>query len=751
MASQWLQILRDLLFVLRGLWLLLGFNILALIAFLLIPQGTDMLLSMLEAKSIQATTIPIIVLLFALFFWSVSSEFCTRFLIYMTDNSGHTLSPDRVALRKYIQKKLAHFFLYYPCLLVAIACIKAFTQNLADIKQSWWLLLLVLILICLLIVLLNYLYKPGRKKLGSSFFRWMHLSEDEKYWTSKLYGIFNDYRVDLYGAQQTDSQLDLPRKTILPNGNYIPAAFQLKEKPRPLTANKNIQVWIYRIPLSYYKNLITQLLVLASVALSTIVIFALAGNEFYQTIGAVALISFAFGCWQIMYTVLHFLDKAQPIPKMNLLFRLSFLIWICFCSYINNDHPARTLELETKTNAKPVSEHFKYWLANLEQSENNQAEDTIPIFFLASEGGALRTGAFTAMLLAKLQDSFPNFKNHIYCYSGVSGGSLGMQFFYSLPSASSEIPKNKFNNTKSTAAFFERDFLSPVTGKLVFGELLNYFIPKHISAFDRAIALERAWESGWAIATNNAKPNVFASSFNQQIGDEKPALFINTVEAETGMPAVWSNTLLDSSFALASLRDLHNKFKVSIPYSTAINLGTRFPLISPAALLTKGSLRLHYLDGGYFENKGQQTILEILQSIQLEHYPKVKPYILQFNFSQDDSSSNQSIHFANEMMEIINGIENTRYARVNLTTESVKNFMRNSFDTQQIINLNLEISVKKLPMNWLLSKTAMNRIDAYTDSLMQLQKEPFQMQKIFNAINNRKKQQNEKNNFIFND
>ena len=159
-ATQWLQILRDLLFVSRELWLLVGLYFLALFAFLLIPQGTDMLLSILEPKSFFSNAIPIIFILIAVFWWSISSEFCTRFLIYMTDNSGHSLSPERVTLRKSNQRSIAKFFLYFPCVLVAIAFIKAYFQNLSDIGTSWWILFLIVIAIILMIFLLKTIYTP---------------------------------------------------------------------------------------------------------------------------------------------------------------------------------------------------------------------------------------------------------------------------------------------------------------------------------------------------------------------------------------------------------------------------------------------------------------------------------------------------------------------------------------------------------------------------------------------------------------
>ena len=68
----------------------------------------------------------------------------------------------------------------------------------------------------------------------------MQLSEHEKYWTSKLYGIFNDYRVDLNQQEIMHLQDDLPREMMLSNGSLIPSEFILKSKPFRLPDNKNI-------------------------------------------------------------------------------------------------------------------------------------------------------------------------------------------------------------------------------------------------------------------------------------------------------------------------------------------------------------------------------------------------------------------------------------------------------------------------------------------------------------------------------
>jgi hypothetical protein len=63
-----LQISRDLFFVLRGIWVLIIFHLLAIVAFIFLAQGTDVLLLILE-NSFQVGN-PV-----ALFFYSLVYAF----------------------------------------------------------------------------------------------------------------------------------------------------------------------------------------------------------------------------------------------------------------------------------------------------------------------------------------------------------------------------------------------------------------------------------------------------------------------------------------------------------------------------------------------------------------------------------------------------------------------------------------------------------------------------------------------------
>lgn len=723
-SEEFLQFSRDLFFVLRGIWVLLVFHCLAILAFIFLPQGTDVLLLLLENSFQVGNPATLLFLMMGVFFWSISSEFCCRMLLYMTDNSGHSLSISSVQSRKLLQVLLAKFCLYAPLLIVGIGLIKAYFQNQSDSHFPLVVLLILLSLLTAAAWLLFQLYHAERKI--PLFRKWMRLSAKEAYWTGKLYGIFNLYRIDLPTGSlpmkeepepsKPKVENDLPRETPLSNGSFIPVGFVLMEQgiyhqPYPT------QTWVFRIPLSFYRCLIKQLLILCAIALSLIILFSLVPLQAYPLVGAAALVCCSFACWQLVYVFLHFLDKAQPLGKFKFSYRLFFIIWILICSYINQDHPISVISQQKKEQPPTAVAHFEAWARNLEL---NSLADSIPIYLIAAEGGALRTGAFTALLLSKLADADPGFSNSIYAFSSVSGGSLGAGFFQSILGLKDSLPERKLS--PMSRRFFEMDFLSATTGKLVFAEIVQCMIPWHLSVLDRAIALEQSWEKGWEAATLRKKlPNHFAQAIpNSNIA---PALLFQTVEAETGLPCVWSNLDLETVIPLSKERDLAKRYPVSVALGTAINLSARFPLLSPAAMFSSqigvSKIRRHYVDGGYFDNSGQESLLALLRSLPFEQHPRLQPKILCFNFSGKDTSLNKGIRLANEFSELLNAVYQTRNARTTFAINSLNEYCLQRFGPAHLLQLELDINTRNLPMNWVLSHTAMQRMDIYCNAMVE--------------------------------
>jgi hypothetical protein len=507
---------------------------------------------------------------------------------------------------------------------------------------------------------------------------------------------------------------DLPRNTPLTNGMILPSKF-ISYANNPIIDEKaKLKIWMFKIPTAFYNCLLRQFRVLVIIATITIISFAfLVSAKGYMVFGATAMICLAFACWQVIYTLLHLLDKAQTKFPVRFFLLIMFLI----TTFYNRDHPIRNLK-EASNTTPALSQHFDKWLNHLKQDTTYRIganKDTIPVVFIASEGGALRTGAFAAMILAKL-DSFPSFSKYIYCYSGVSGGALGTNFFNALL-INKRTANNDLSLSSATESFFKTDFLAAATGKLVFGEIINYFIPWHIERLDRAIALEKAWEYGFAKI--NKDKNILSGSFNNTIDSTLPAVFINTTEAETGLQCIWSNVNING-LPLSKRTNLYLRANKNLPYSTAINLSTRFPLVSPGAAIFfgegKNEQRFHFVDGGYYENAGSETLLQVMKNLQLDKKP-IKPYVLQFNFGTEDSIiSAKSIKSFSEIMEIIGGIYNTRSGRSNMARYNMQEFVKNIHG--EYINLNLRLSTKQIPLNWILSNTAVSRLSDLIEKMV---------------------------------
>src|ERR1700722_19086082 len=84
----------DLIAVVRSAGVFLLFGLLALFLFLFIAPGRDALSLVLEDVHSGNIT-SLVSLLIGVFTWSIISEFGARYSIYVTDNSGKSISAER--------------------------------------------------------------------------------------------------------------------------------------------------------------------------------------------------------------------------------------------------------------------------------------------------------------------------------------------------------------------------------------------------------------------------------------------------------------------------------------------------------------------------------------------------------------------------------------------------------------------------------------------------------------------------------
>ena len=368
------------------------------------------------------------------------------------------------------------------------------------------------------------------------------------------------------------------------------------------------------------------------------------------------------------------LNVDADVPVLTLLVAavLLFSIW-------NDNHEVRTFSREIapeiSNNRIDLQEAWRHWAAvNLEKHQNE-----VPIIFVSSAGGASRAAYWTTTVLGRLQDCAPEFGDRIFSIAGVSGGAVGATVFtamlseaarhgdavastsYSDESCALGISDGTARRPRVVEAGFQkfgsavtgRDFLAPTLAALLFPDLFQRFFFCGVLP-DRAAALEKSWEHAWAQAceesgntkfcrrtqTNGQKglrPNPLSAPFlemwnpNSRGNVRVPILMTIGAHQETGKRIITSNlrTGFEDDSVIEDAYDFHARLRRDVPASTAAHNAARFPLISPPGTMKKpdGTVFGHILDGGYIENNGTDTTLDLwlrLSNFLRDHVDELK-------------------------------------------------------------------------------------------------------------------------------
>lgn len=294
---------------------------------------------------------------------------------------------------------------------------------------------------------------------------------------------------------------------------------------------------------------------------------------------------------------------------------------------LNDNHVIRTQKDAYKPLASSVKA-FEDWLASRPDRDfYKQRNEPYPVYIVAAQGGGLYAAQQAAFTLARLEDRCPAFAQHVFAMSGVSGGALGTGLFSALVAAKSPgritNPACAFGDVKpgwyeeKAKAFLGRDFLSPLAGAMLFPDFLQRFIPYPIPPFDRARAIEAAFERAWAETVKDATGNPFAQSFYGLWDSEgvTPALILNATDVRTGVRVVLSPFRFFRQSTLRLLT-INNLMRADFTLSTAVGISARFPwILPPASWTTKTGQEYRFADGGYFESSGVETALDLSQVI----------------------------------------------------------------------------------------------------------------------------------------
>jgi hypothetical protein len=355
-----------------------------------------------------------------------------------------------------------------------------------------------------------------------------------------------------------------------------------------------------------------------SVSLTVFALFVWQPLVAGQLLGAVAILAIVAANTVFFGSAAVFVLKTYhvPVEVIALACAVTFSSW-------NDNHDLR---LEAPATYRPtLGEKFRDWFRDLPPIGGDK-----PIVIVTAEGGGIRAAYWAAAALHYLESdaAFAGapLSRRVFAISSVSGGSFGAAVYAGLKR---DLPHDRASHGRIGSEILKRPFLAPMVAMLVTGDALQWFLPRPFPSLDRSRAMEDGFAAAYResvrhgdVATDSMRESLvtFASR-----APHVPLLFFNSTSVQTGQrlvasAPVWLPARLHSTAARDPV-DLHALLGgADLSMTTAVHNTARFPYISPAGRLRswQGHFRGHAVDGGYFENTGAETALDLIDALERE-------------------------------------------------------------------------------------------------------------------------------------
>jgi hypothetical protein len=356
-------------------------------------------------------------------------------------------------------------------------------------------------------------------------------------------------------------------------------------------------------------------------------------------IGPLVAVTFVFDGLTLQWRVgSHRLGFRRP-PVLSLIAIYVFVV----VPLLFHIHTVRLIDSATAAR-QPLDKLFDQWVKTC-------APDKGPVqpIIVAVSGGASRAGLWGAAVLDQvLQAQQPN-GPALFAVSSVSGGSLGtagamsLLSLESLPCRATGLPLLRPNAVDRTVPL-AGDALGPLLGGWLLDDIprsgfepiaavIQSAIGHRPNGGDSAEAIEHGFGDLWSRALQKSPlkgapdwDQPFLSLFyTDNAGTYRsgmPLWFANGTDATTGNRVITAPILApegrDSKlpWPFRGARDFHTLMSGDVPIATAINNTARFPYLEPfGEMLPRGGKPQagSLVDGGYFENEGLQTTLDLAE------------------------------------------------------------------------------------------------------------------------------------------
>ena len=356
------------------------------------------------------------------------------------------------------------------------------------------------------------------------------------------------------------------------------------------------------------------------------------------------------------------------------------------------------------------------------------------LLVVATAGGGMRAAYWTASILGRMHDAGV-LENNLFAISSVSGGSYGAAVYRALlqstrksadPKCTAVDAKTSF--TEAARRILSEDALGPTLANMLFVDLPQRFLPISLTdGNDRAAAIEIAWEHAWRKVVKDGC-NTMAGPLDRlwTEGGAVPALFLNGTSVAGGRRLITSTLALQDSTppcpttAAADAKprrfpdalDLQGLSSGRLAVSTAAYTSARFPIVgAPGTVMCNGKPVDQVVDGGYWENFGAGTALDLIAALRgLPGAPEV--VMLQIS-SDPDLPPRDAMPAPVEPIDVASEVRTP--VTTLLATRSARGFYATGLSNRELSDANyFELRMTSndhAPLGWVLSAHAMCDLD----------------------------------------
>jgi hypothetical protein len=462
---------------------------------------------------------------------------------------------------------------------------------------------------------------------------------------------------------------------------------------------------------------------------------------FSTWIGTFPFLLLAFG---VLLGIGNTISVVSIIVRFNfhlLLLTMSFII-----GYFIEPHYTRLVKKESDIKFEErqnLKEYFYQWINDPERQQ--LLADTnvkkLPLFFVMANGGASRSGYWTASALSKLEDETNGkFSKHLFCLSGASGGSVGNATFFSVLRSKDRLLKSNTSLKpcwQASSDFLKSDFLTYTLARTLGPDVFRHLVTLY-NVNDRASALSLSLEK--AAGEKNFLYDSLGVTFSNIITRKNmpyplPIICINTTRMQDGGPAVISNIEISESVfngRIDVLKLLGDSRDMKL--STGVVLGASFPYLSPAGRIdykkcdTCKTEPNYFVDGGYFDNSGSGVVFEMIFNLQkiiaadttIRNKKKLEFNIIHItNDHLNDLTLSAVNPMTNDLASPVKTLLGAYDAQTSVNDLRLKNFI-NTLYNDSLHYSTLSLYKKNDPMDytmsWVISKYVLNAIDKRLDS-----------------------------------